>query len=125
MIISKTIDVSSLSKTQQLFLVCIFIPAFYLSINYFLKNQAYYLSLEKVVNHDEIIMHLGKPLKAGYFLSGEAGGIETELNYTVSGPLNSADVYLYAQAINGLCVIKELEVKVNNTNKVIDVLSES
>jgi len=92
-------------------------------INYFLKSQAYYSSLEKIANHDEVIMYLGTPLQTGYFLSGEVSDIETEVNYSVSGPLNSADVYLYAQVINGSWVIKDLEVTVNSINKKIDALA--
>ena len=68
-------------------------------------------------------MYLGEPMEIGYFVTGEHSDRETEVNYTVSGPLNSADVYLYAEVINGHWVIQDLELTVNKINKKIDVLT--
>lgn len=123
MYINKTFDFHSLPKTTKLFLVIIFLPASYFTMTSFLKNEAYYLSIEKIAKHDEVIMYLGTPLKTGYFLFGEVSNTESEVNYSVSGPIDSADVYLYARAINGSWVILDLEVTVNSINKKIDTLA--
>ena len=117
----KSININNSSPTTKL-IFAFMIVGFFIFVNNIMKNQAYKLSLTKLENHDEVAFYLGTPIKAGYFVTGESGTKETEINYSISGPLNSADVYLYAQVINGNWVIQDLEVTVDGINKRINAL---
>ncbi len=117
----KSININNFSKSKKLLFAFIFI-SFFIFINYMMKNQAYDLSFKKVISHDQVALYLGVPIEAGFFVTGEAGSSETEINYSISGPLNSGNVYVYAQVINGHWVIQNLEVTVESINKKIDVL---
>ncbi len=118
----KSINHNIFFKSKELLFVLIFV-SFFIFIQHMMKNQAYDLSFEKIINHYQVIEYLGTPIEAGYFVTGEAGSNETEINYSIFGPLNSADVYVYAELINGSWVIQDLEVTIDNTHKRIDALS--
>ena len=87
-----------------------------------MKNKVYDLSLEKLKFHDEVALYLGTSIEPGFFVTGQAGSTETELNYSISGTLDSAEVYVYAEVKNGTWVIHELFVTVDGINKKIDAL---
>jgi hypothetical protein len=94
--------------------------AFFIFVNHSMKNEAYDYSLDQIKNNDEVLLYLGGSIEAGFIVTGETGSIETELEYSIQGTLNSADVYLYAIVKNGYWVIEELIVTVDGVNKVID-----
>lgn len=116
----KTINLDNAPKSTK---VALFVLIFSAMLVGFLsmKNEAYDYSLEKVKGNEDVLFYLGSPIEAGYFVSGEVSNVETELNYSIQGPLNSADVYLYAKVKNGYWDIKELTVTVDGMNKLIDV----
>ncbi len=91
-------------------------------INASLKSKAFEISLEKVTSNDEVIFYLGEPIESSFFVTGESESGYLEAIYSISGPLNSAEVYLDAREIQGKWVIRGLEVNIEKINIVINVL---
>jgi hypothetical protein len=117
-----TINLNNSPKyVKALFVVAI--VGFFILVNHLMKNKAYDLSLMKASNHYEVVEYLGEPIQAGFFVTGEASNNETEISYSISGPLNSADVYTYAEFSNGRWEFHDLVVTVDGINKSIDVLA--
>ena len=65
-----------------------------------LKGEAFEQSLVSVSQNAEVIKIVGEPIESGYFVMGsiQTSGIkgEASLQYSISGPNGTADVYVQA-----------------------------
>ena len=108
---------------------CIFIPVISISVMSALKGEAYMQSLVAVKTHHEVMTKVGDDLKPGMFVTGDisyngSGGF-ANLNYSIEGTISSAEVYVYATHLAGVCELKELHVILDDTQERIPVLTHS
>ena len=99
-------DVEHFKQTQRkwrnagLILLFIVVPLFFTLIGSMLKGEAFDQSMVSISQNAEVIEIVGEPIEAGYFgmgsiqTSGAKG--EASLQYSISGPNGTADVYVQA-----------------------------
>ena len=105
------------------FLAFIFLPIHF-GIHFGLKNtDAYKLSFEMVNASERVQAVIGTPIEAGYFVSGnwQSSGPDGKaaLNYSITGPRDQGEVYVYATKHNGKWKIDELTVVIPKTGEEI------
>ena len=99
-------NVDHFKKTQKkwrnagLILLFVIFPLFFTLIGSMLKGEAFEQSLVSVSQNAEVIKIVGEPIESGYFVMGciQTSGIkgEASLQYSISGPNGTADVYVQA-----------------------------
>ncbi len=129
-------SVEQFKKTQRKWAIAGFliVPGFvalmFLPFTFGLKStDVYNISLEHVRASERVQEAVGTPIETGYFVSGswESNGAEGKaaLNYSIAGPKDDGEVYVYATKHNGKWKIDELTVVIPRTGEEIVLVSTS
>jgi hypothetical protein len=93
-----------------------------------MKGDVYDMSLQNVRQSEEVALYLGEPLEPGYFVLGSVsmsgGSGDAEINFSVEGPLGSADVYVIAKKKLGEWSILQQVVQIDESNERIALVTD-
>jgi len=96
----------------------LFISGFVYFIGSIMKSSdAYQISLDQIQNHPQVIETLGKPIEAGFFVSGSVSIQNStgnaDISYNIEGPKATGKAYVEANKEKGQWLFQSIVVEVN------------
>lgn len=109
-------------------LVLIVLPLVFILLMNMMKGEAYDLSVDAVQSSPQVVSIVGENPKPGLLVLGEisygGSGGTANLNYSISGSIGSAEVYVYARNLAGKWELKEVLAVSKETGERVVVLTQ-
>ncbi len=100
---------------------------FYIVQSAMKSSDAYKEALTRAKTNPTVIKELGEPIEAGWWTNGSikvnSDSGRAELSIPISGPKNSATLYLLASKAGGRWNFSRLEVTIDGTNQTVNLLT--
>lgn len=128
------IDVQHFKRTQKKWAIIGFLligvgfPSFFLLIMSAMKGEAFDLAVQEIRNNNKIVERIGTEIEPSFFVMGEISTSGSDgvanLNFSVSGNIDSAKVVVYATKSLGEWHLKEVIVYNNEEGWAIPVVTQ-
>ena len=130
-------DVEDFKSTQKkwaiggaiayLFVILFVVGIFFFVFGLMKESNVYKMSFHAVQNNPEVIEIIGTPIESGFFIignisTGGAGG-EANIQYTITGPKDEGEVYVYATKKQGKWTMHQLGVYIEANDKTISIIA--
>ena len=111
-----------------LFIAAVFGLIFFVVVTTMKSNEPYKYAFDQVQHSPAVVRHIGEPVEAGMFVSGQINVNgptgHADLDFPIFGPKGKARVYVVGDKAEGHWTYRTLEVRFEGDPNRLDLLAE-